>query len=155
MSVAALRTAIVARAAAVAGMGPVHDRERFIRDQAALKALYVSTFDEGERLQGWFVSWRAMRPTLPDERQDTWVLVGYRAVDDASDSETEFATLADSVIQSFRDYDPLGIPGVATLGDGLAGPSLKGMDHVMFCAVLCHRIEIELITASFTAVQGV
>lgn len=154
MSLATLRAAVVARLAALPDIGVVHDRERYIDDSAKLKALYVSAFPEGARLQGWYVSWHAMRPIEPDLRHDEWRLVGYRAVADANDSETEFASLADSVIQAFRSFDPLGIPGVATLGDGLNGPSLKGMDHVMFCGVLCHRIEIELTTASFTAVQG-
>lgn len=154
MSLATIRTAIVAKVAALPGIGAAHDRERFINDTARLKALYVSPFPEGDRLQGWYVSWRAMRPVNPDERHDEWVLGGYRAVDDAQSSETAFAELADGVIQAFRSYDPLGLPGVCTMGDGLAGPSLRRMDHVMFCGVLCHRVEIELITASFTAIQG-
>ncbi len=150
----ALRAAITAKVSAIAGIGVVHGHERYIKDQATLRSLYVSAFAEGDRLQGWYVSWRAMSPSAPDERRDVWALVGYRAVDDAHDSETGFASLADSVIDAFRSYEALELPGVSTFGEGLNGPSLKTMDHVMFCGVLCHRIEIELITARFTAVQG-
>ncbi len=154
MSQATLRAAIVAKVAALSGIGPVHDRERYANDNAKLKALYVSAFAEGDRLQGWYVSWRGMEPAAPDERRDTWAITGYRAVDDARDSEGAFASLTDTVIQAFRSYEALALPGVSTFGEGLNGPSLKTMDHVMFCGVLCHRVEIELITASFTAVQG-
>lgn len=154
MSLATLRAAIVAKVAALPAIGVVHDRERYLDNQAALRALYVSTFPEGERLQGWYVSWTDMNPTSRDEREDVWTIVGYRAVHDESSSETEFALLADQVVQAFRDYDPLGQPGVTTLNASQAGPSLEAMDHVMFCGVLCHRVAVKLITASYTAVQG-
>lgn len=53
MSVAAIRTAIVARLASVADIGVVHDRERYAADHAGLKALYWSpTLGQ---LRGWHV----------------------------------------------------------------------------------------------------
>lgn len=154
MSLDTLRAAIVARTAAIAGIGVVHDRERFVNATADLQALYVSDFPEGRRLQGWFVSWRGMSPTQPDEREDRWAIVGYRAVADAENSETGFAALADLVVQAFRAFDPLGLPGVTTMNTSQPGPAIETMDHVMFCGVLCHRVAVKLITASYSAVQG-
>ena len=83
MSLADTRAAIVARLAAVPGIGVVHAYERFAADQKKFRDLYTGA---PGLLQGWFVCLGGAREVSAVVGLATqvagWRLQGFRAIDD-------------------------------------------------------------------------
>lgn len=157
MSVAAIRTAIVARLASVADIGVVHDRERYAADHAGLKALYWSpTLGQ---LRGWHV--RRQQTTETGElRQNSvehvrWRLVGIMTFDDAASSELAFDALIERIRDAFRADDTLdGTVAQCSLpaaGGGSAESAIQLDDcgPAMFAGVLCHVARLSLNTIRY------
>ncbi|GAP38782.1 hypothetical protein ISF6_5335 [Piscinibacter sakaiensis] len=147
-----LRAALVAMLGTVPGIGHVHDRERYVRDATALKALYV---DAGQ-LRGWWVrrveTERRAINMARNRTVHTWQIRGYMALDDAGASEIAFDALIERIAQAY-DADPTlgGLVQEAPLAaDSLRGIQVADVGPVMFSGVLSHSAVLQLKTWSYS-----
>jgi hypothetical protein len=123
----------------VAGIGRIHDYERYATRPEALKALFV----QGGKLHGWTITREktpaVYRMNLHTERHHRFVLRGYYALDDGAASEKTFQDLLEAIEVAFRSN--------VTLNDTaeLAGPlQVERVTPVLFAGVLCHFAELSL-----------
>lgn len=155
MSLADVRTALVARLRAVPDIGIVHDRERNASDLAKLKALYVSPAHN--QVRGWYVRRVATSETgnlqALTVEQARWRIVGVMSLDDAAASELVFDGLIEQVRTAFAVDETLGgtvdqcsEPGNS---DGACGIQLDDAGPVMFGGVLCHACRLSLTTVRY------
>lgn len=149
-----LRSAIVQTLNAVPQVGRVHDRERSLPDEAALRSLFLYDLPGGgQQLRGWW-----LRRAATEERSvnagrtmsvDAWTLQGYLAFDDAAASELVF----DAIVEDIRDAvraDPTfgGACATGPLADDKRtdGVQVDGTGLVTFCGVRCHGVALQLRT---------
>lgn len=144
-----LRAAIVAKLTGIAGIGVVHDRERYAHAMDALKALYVPAGEQ--QLRGWFVRRLGIRETGAVANRSiqtiTWRIQGVMALDDAARSEIAFDNLIETIGDTFRADPTLG--GLARTPkpeDDDAGVQVVDSGPVMFAGVLCHAARLALTT---------
>lgn len=143
-----LRAAIAAQLATVPGIGRVHDRERALSTDKALRELY-SDSTAGSAINGWHI-----RRTGRVEKGDfghvltTWELRGFRAISDADDSELAFDDVIDGVVDAWRENPRMGVlMCLPSAEDGAPIiPELADSGPVMFCGVLCHHATLRLVT---------
>lgn len=157
MSHAQIRDALQDLMLTVPNIGQVHNRERYIREEAKFSALYLYTPAGGvKQLRGWW-----LRRTATQERSlgvgrnleiHTWAMRGYMSLNDEEETELEF----DALVEALRDkvrLDPTlgGICEQSPLNDGNATDGLQVIDcaPVLFCGVLCHSALLELRTWSY------
>lgn len=153
LDVAPIRAAIAAKLASVAGIGNVHNRERFANKASDLIAMYKSGAQVGDRVLGWFVSYARKREFYLDIHRwiaDTeWRIGGYMSLDDADASELKLAHLTDKVADAFRDDDALGLGAgytqIVPERGNQRGLQVEEIDHVLFAGVLCHRVRCSLV----------
>ncbi|SFO58827.1 hypothetical protein SAMN05443579_10414 [Variovorax sp. PDC80] len=155
---ATIRTAIVQTLGTVPAIGRVHDRERYLADETALRALFLHELpDHALQLRGWWLrraqtSEHALN-AVRGVAIDTWTLRGYLAFDDAAGSELAF----DALIEAIRDA----VRADPTLGGACALSPLKDEDEdtedtdgvqvaevglVDFCGLKCHGATLRLRT---------
>lgn len=150
MSLATIRAAIEATLTGVAGIGAVHDYERYAKTNAELAALYTS----GGRLHGWhFYREAAAEEDLNNgevRRLHRWKIRGFMSLDDADATGIVFDDLVEAIATAFRTDPTLGGACLANKNlDQEFGPSgiqVESITPVMFANVLCHRAELSLIT---------
>lgn len=155
---AATRTALAARIAAVPGVGAVHDRERYADQTRRLTDLYTvdpATPGAARLLRGWFVAFRARRTSARRGRalvERDWEVIGFVGFDDAAGSEHLAGDLAEAVIAAIAADRTLGGTAARLLGpleDGDGTPALVELAPVSFAGVVAHRIRIVLTTEHF------
>lgn len=152
------RNAILAVLAAVPDVGHVHDRERYARDEAGFRALYLFTPGSGSgagvpQVRGWWVR----RVQTVESSADTgspinahiWQVRGYMAFNDALASELDFDELVERIRDAVRADLTLG--GVCDLGpmEETEGVQVLDAGPVMFAGVLCHGVFLQLKTWSY------
>lgn len=154
MSVANVRTAIVARLVSVPDIGVVQAYERYAADLAKLKQLYWSAPHNAVR--GWYVRRPVTTETSNDlgrsVEQIRWRIVGVMALDDANASELVFDGLIEQIRNAFAQDETLGgtvdqctVPGA----DGESCIQLDDAGPVMFGGVLCHACRLGLSTIRY------
>lgn len=148
------RAAIVAVLAAVADVGHVHDRERYARDEAGFRALYLYTPAGGvPQLRGWWLRRVQTEESSADTggpiNAHTWQVRGYMAFNDAAASELAFDELVERMRDAVRADLTLG--GVCDLGpmEETEGVQVLDAGPVMFAGVLCHSAVLQLKTWSY------
>jgi hypothetical protein len=156
-NLAPIRAALLALVRAVPDIGQVHDRERYIREEAKFRQLYlVNQASTEPQLRGWWLRRaRTQESTLGIGRNvevHTWHLRGYMALADETSTELVF----DGLIEDLRDAlraDPTlgGVCEQSPLSDGgnTDGLQLLESGPVLFCGVLCHSALLELRTWSY------
>lgn len=150
MSLATIRAAIAAKLGGVAGIGQVHDYERYAKTNNELAALYAS----GGRLLGWhFYREATAEEDLNNgevRRLHRWKIRGFMSLDDADETGILFDDLVETIATAFRIDPTLGGACLANKNlDQEFGPSgiqVESITPVMFANVLCHRAELVLIT---------
>ena len=150
-SLAEIRTALCALLASVPDIGHVYAFERYAREEAKFRELYI---DHNNQLRGWHVRRAATQErTLGIGRtlvKHTWRVRGYMALNDTLASELVFDTL----IEALRDVvraDP-GLGGLCQQNpadDGDDGLQVIDSSPALFCGVLCHTATLELSTWSY------
>ncbi len=151
-SLAQIRAAIKTTLQGVAGIGKVHDYERYATREKELRELFL---DAGSsRLLG-FVFYRE-RTTEQEldigevRRLHTWRLYGFMGLDDASQSGLLFDDLVELAATAFRADPTLGGLVLATKdlnqNRGAMGLQVERIEPVMFGGVLCHRATLSLLT---------
>lgn len=153
LDLAPVRAAIKAKLALVAGIGQVHDRERYAKEAAAFLALYKSAAQGGDRLYGWFVSRRRTRETFEAigryHATVDWELTAYMSLDDADATELKLDAQVELVRDAFRDDDELGgLVSTCIIENrgNQAGVQLEELGPVMLAGVLAHRARCSLAT---------
>ncbi len=152
---ATTRAALFALVAGVPGIGQVHDRERYVREEARFRALFVSRIDGADQLRGWWLRRAAtMERTLGVGRRmevHTWHVRGYMALADDAGSELVFDELVEALRDAVRTTaDAGGVPWEPAPFDAPTD-GLQVLDNgpVLFCGVLCHSALLELKTWNY------
>lgn len=158
-ALATVRAALVAKLAAVPGIGQVHDFERYVGAEAKFRALFeVELGDGSKQLRGWWLRRiRAQELAIALGRSvdvNTWQIRGYMALNDDTATELVF----EGLVEAFRDAvraDPT-LGGVCEPDPGEQGgqPAPQGVEvaevgPVRFCGVLCHSVVLQLRTWSY------
>ncbi|OPX19129.1 MAG: hypothetical protein BZ151_10895 [Desulfobacca sp. 4484_104] len=140
MSYSTIRDYIETQLNTIAGIGVVHDYERWASNWKDLLRLYQSS----SKLNGWSITrrstseeWEA-RPVV--RRRHVFEITGIYSLDDSAGSEKTFQDLVEAVCAKFR-HDP-------NLGGNclLSGPpQVENVEARMFGSVLCHVAEISLL----------
>jgi hypothetical protein len=153
-TLAQIRAAILAKHQAVANVGNVFDFERYVRDEAKFRDLFLVDIGGVRQVRGWW--WRRASTversvsTGSVMNVHTWQCRGYLALNDEQESEKTF----DDLIEAFRDA----VRADPTLGGVCEQNSMSGEDDgvqvidagpVMFCSVLCHSAVLQLRTWSY------
>lgn len=156
-SVAQIRAALYLMVAAVADVGLVYDRERYVRDEAKFRALFIYTPAGGEpQVRGWWLRRTKTQEYSANTQRvinvHSWVIRGYMALNDEAGSELDFDDLVEAIRTNYRADPTLG--GVCQLGplqgaDGSDGIQLDDTGPVSFCGVLCHSAALSLRTWSY------
>jgi len=152
------RDAILTVLAAVPDVGNVHDRERYARDEAGFRALYLFTPGAGvgaglPHIRGWWIRRVRTEESSADTGSPinafTWEVRGYMAFNDALVSELVFDELVERIRDAVRADLTLG--GVCDLGpmEETEGVQVLDAGPVMFAGVLCHSVVLQLKTWSY------
>jgi hypothetical protein len=151
-TLAQIRAAIKATLQGVAGVGQVHEYERYATREKEMRELFL---DAGSgRLLGWvFYRERTSEQELDIgevRRLHTWRLYGFMGLDDASQTGLLFDDLVELVAGAFRADPTLGGLVLATKdlnqSRGAMGLQVERIEPVMFGGVLCHRATLSLLT---------
>lgn len=150
-----LRAAIVAKLQGIAGIGVVHDHERYAHAMDTLKALYVPAGEQ--QLRGWFVRRVGIHEVSAGGSRRvqtvTWRIQGVMALDDASASELAFDALIETITDTFRADPTLGgLVLTPKPEDEDAGVQVVDSGPVMFANVLCHAARLALTTRQLISV---
>jgi len=148
-TIASVRTAIMGKLNAVAGIGATHDYERYAASMAGMKALYLS----GGQIKGWNLRRVATEETSPAVGRyvvtHRWRIAGYMALDDSAATEKAFDDLIEAARDAFRADDTLGGVVATCIIDSVAGAQVQDSGPVMFGNVLCHGARLALATRHF------
>jgi hypothetical protein len=148
-----IRTAIGATLADIAGVGQVHDYERYSKNMADFAALYRTTVGGVAQIRGWNIRRLSRRALSTDLGRTivttTWRLNAYMSLDDAAESEKAFDTLVDAAVAAFKQDETLGGVVDATVVADVAGLQVEDAGPVMFGGVLCHAARCTLLTQHF------
>jgi prophage DNA circulation protein len=150
-----VRAALLALVTAVPAIGRVHDRERYVRDEAKFRELYLFRLPTGvQQLRGWWLRRAAtMERSLGVGRNvevHTWQVRGYMALEDDTATEHAFDELIEALRDAVRANAELG--GVCQQGpidDNTDGLQVVESGPVLFCGVLCHSALLQLKTWNY------
>lgn len=154
-ALATTRTALYTLVAGVPGIGQVHDRERYVREEAKFRQLYTARINGADQLRGWWLRRSAsMERTLGIGRRmevHTWHLRGYMALGDDTGSELVFDELVEALRDAVRSTaDAGGVPWQpAPFDSPTDGLQVLESGPVLFCGVLCHSALLELKTWNY------
>lgn len=150
-TLAQIREAIRVKVAAVAGIGIVHDYERYAAAQSEFKALFLSA----GQVRGWLVRHLGLREQAPYIGRTVidhgWQIRGYMALDDSAATEKTFDNLVEAIVLAFRNDDSLG-GLIATMNpedQSFSGVREEDSGPVMFAGVLCHSARLALTTRHY------
>lgn len=148
-TIAQVRAAILGKLNGVAGVGVVHDYERYAASMAGLTALYKS----GAQLKGWHI-----RRVATEERSPAvgryavthrWQMRGFWSLDDSAATEKSFDDLVETIRDAFRLDDTLGGVVATCTAEEVAGAQVVDSGPVMFGNVLCHAVRLALATRHY------
>jgi hypothetical protein len=157
---ATIRAVILAKMQSVPGMGQIHNRERYAKEEKAFRDLYTAEFNvDGElvtQVRGWW-----FRRSSTAERSlgvgrnmeiNTWTIRGYMAFSDEASSEHTFDALIEALRDAFRADPTLGgVCEQSPLRDAnnLDGLQVQDVGPVMLGGVLCHSAALTYTTWSY------
>ncbi|TVO70906.1 hypothetical protein FHP88_15745 [Sedimenticola selenatireducens] len=141
-----IRAAIVAKLNSITDIGMVHAYERYAKNSADMKKLYLS---DG-RFKGWHVRRVTTREKSPATgrwaRTYRWKIRGFMALDDADKSEQLFDAFIELICDAVRADDTLGGVVDSCIVGEEAGVQVQDSGPVMFAGVLCHSADLALNT---------
>lgn len=137
-----IRNETVAVLMSVPDVGRVHDYQRFASNPSDLKNYYLT--DQG-KLCGWYIErTQKTEEHLGNRRynvQNHIRIQGYMSWSDEFASQLSFDNLIESISSAFRNSTQFAKHSIV-----VHGINLVNAQPVMFCGVLCHSAELELIT---------
>lgn len=139
MSWANIRTQLKTILQGVAGIGTVHDYQRWEIEADAFATLFVS--------QGRIHTWMITRDASLEEeraqrqhyRRHQVRIIGLYALDDSDATEKTFSDLLETVCITLRSN-----PTLNGAAESSGPPQVRRDDHARFAGVLCHFGEITL-----------
>lgn len=149
VTLATVRAGLKTRFEAIAGIGIVHDYERYTREASKLAELYKTTVDGQTRLRGMHFRLRRAEETFTGLNRwhvyRHWAGRFFMAIDDADESEKLFDNVIEAIQDSFR-ADPY-VPGTANqvqvrADEDESGIVLAESAPVLFCGVVCHAANL-------------
>jgi hypothetical protein len=139
MSLADIRAAVKAILETVPGIGLVYEYERYAKDAAGMRALFVS----GGLLHGWTITrdrtLSSYRTNVQTERHHRLVIRGYYGLSDGDASELTFQGVIEAIEETFRSNDTLN--ATAEVSQPL---QVERVGPVLFAGVLCHFAELSI-----------
>lgn len=156
LPLSAIRAALVGAIASIPDVGVVHSRERYVRDEAKFRQLFVPAGVEPQQVRGWWVrrtgtSRRALNLANGVVLHE-WAIRGYMALNDEQASELVFDDLVEAIATTVPQdptLAPMCDPG-PTPADDTNGIQVADAGPVLFCGVLCHSAVLSLKTWQFT-----
>lgn len=151
MSFASIRAAIAATLNGVAGIGLVHERERYARRAEHLKTFYVT----GGEIRGWFIRREATQESSRHQGRSvetiTWQIRGFMSFVDEDDSEFAFDDLIEAIRDAFRVDESLGgtVDQIALPTSSEFGIQVIDSGPAMFAGVLVHTCRLRLSTVRY------
>lgn len=157
MSLTSTRIALNELIASVPNIGRVHDRERYVREEAKFRQMYVARINGADQLRGWWFRRSATtEATLGIGRRmevHTWQIRGYMALSDDDGSELVFDELIEALRDAVRttaDAHGSDVPWQpAPFDSPTDGLQVLQIGPVLFCGVLCHSALLELKTWNY------
>lgn len=151
-TLAQISGAIQTKLAAIAGVGKVHDYERFAAREKDFQDLYKDA--TSGRILGWNFYREATREIDLNNgevrRLHLWRIHGYMSLDDADTTGKTFQDLVESIATAFRTDRTLGnlVDDIKDMNQesGESGIQVDAVEPVMFAGVLCHRARLSLLT---------
>ena len=161
------RAAILAAVQAVAGIGQVHNRERYSPDETQLRQLYTYTPPTGSatdamtdpHVRGWWIrrsgtqEWQANAARTVN--LTTWQIQGLLSLDDAASSELILEDVIErlrSAIRTDLTFGGVFSPGPVVVSseadDRNTGVQVIENSSKLFAGVLCHSTLLQLTTWS-------
>ncbi|MGQ9370530.1 hypothetical protein [Azospirillum sp. A39] len=144
---ATIRAAIVAVLRGVPGIGAVHDRRRRITSEQAIADL--ARAPDG-KIHLWMVYRTATAETSPDIGTSivdhTWEIRGFRQFDEAAGGELALDALVEAIRAAFRASEDLGIAGLATVTETVAGVQVLDTQPVQLGNIICVHARLQLVT---------
>ncbi len=139
MSWANIRTQLKTILEGVAGIGTVHDYQRWEIEADNFTTLFVST--------GRINTWMITRDASPEDelaqkqhyRKHQIRIIGIYAMDDSDATEKVFSDLLETICNTLRTN--LDLAGTA---ESHSPPEVKEDNHTKFAGVLCHYGEIAM-----------
>lgn len=147
-SLATMRAAIRARMLTVAGIGVVHDYERYASREKDFADLYMHAPDgEQKRLLGWHIRRVATREfaysSLQNRVEVDFVIRGWMAIEDARQTEILMDGLVEQLRTAVRRDPSFGGIFDAPIPDGQPfGLQLVESQPYMLGGVLCHGVRL-------------
>lgn len=154
MTVAAIRSAIVARLAAVPDIGVVHGYQRYAHNLKDLAALYRSAAHN--QLRGWNITRISTAETGNVQGRTLevirWRILGVLALDDSAQSELTFDGLIEAVRNAFAQDETLS--GTVAMcsdpeGHGETGIQVDDAGPGKFADVFAHIARLSLLTVRY------
>jgi len=147
-TLAQIRAAIKTTLEGVAGIGQVHDYERFAKSRDTFRSFYLD--GATGQIRGWFIRWVGQRVTSPAAGRyvvvNRWQIRGYMSLDDSAGTEKTFNDLVEAAVLAFRADETLGgVVDSIVVGD-TAGPQVEDAGPVDLAGVLCHGGRLALAT---------
>lgn len=159
MSLALIRSALVAMHSGLPNMGRVHGRERYAREEKHFRDLYtVSNSTDvlvGQaHVRGWHWSRvatsEALVSTATSVVKHRWQCRGYLSLVDEADTAGAFDGLVEVLAGAYRANSTLGGVADASPMDAEGfGVQVLDAGPVVFCGVLCHSARLQLTTWSY------
>ena len=154
MTIAAVRTAIATTLSGIVDIGVVHEYQRYAKRLDDFKDFYFSAAHDNVR--GWHIKRRRFSESSAYEGRGVeitdWGITGYVGIQDGAASEITVDELIEDARAAFAAAPTLGgAVHMITLptGNQEHGLQLESIDEVMFCQVLCHRIQLQLFTVRY------
>ena len=132
---------------AVTNVGQVHARRRWDADWSRFLNQFKATISGKVQVRAWMVTREGWAGEPGDsfgevQRQHRMLLVGALGVEDASDTETTFQGLIESICDAIDARKDLGLSAVVDYSVGPCSVRTIGVEPVG--SVLCHVCEIEI-----------
>lgn len=155
MSLTNIRTAIYEVLDNIAGIGIVHDYERWSADWSRYLDLFTTQIGGIRQVRGWTIGYSGTAESDQVQldggelRSSRWVVRGYMGWDDSRETEKDFQDLVEDVLDALDDesttlHDPADYYDI--------GPATAPVVEArVFGSVLCHYCEIILTVTEFRA----
>lgn len=150
MNIEPIRAAIIATMTSIADIGHVHSFERYAAQEGDFRTLYLYNLGGGaKQIRGWYVRRVASRQIHSLQGVDdlhTWRIRGFRAIDDATQSEIAFDAHVEALRERFEAGITLADTVLTTIDENGDGVTLEESEPVLLAGVLCHSARLRLVT---------
>lgn len=143
MSLVAINEQIKTILSATAGVGVVHDYERWAADWATYLDLFSAEGETGKRINGWEITRKktlaVTASVTHDSRSHTFLIRGMYGLKDSEASELVFQQIIEDICAAFRSNYKLN-----STAENTEPIQVDLVENRIFGNVLCHYCELTL-----------